>query len=152
MEVLLGRAQGFQSDWAKAAETYAAIFQGEPMVGENRKLKSALIKIKPELLYAWVEYGWVERNDGVKRRDTDAIKHALNVFEATCRSLDSSREEWWYSKYGQIQCLYDLGNYDQADIAIRDLKRSSEDYDGNKYGLRDKLKALEEDLKNKATK
>ena len=58
-------------------------------------------------------------------------------------------EIWWNAKYWQIRAWIDEGEYPKADLALRDVDRNTNDFDGGKYGLRDLFKKMQSEVASK---
>lgn len=152
-EARLARCYGFLGRWEDVNHTLQRLFENENFVSDQRSVSKAVYDAKPELMNAWVEWGYAEREIGIARNDLELTNHARFIAEVVCRSLTPTKYEmWWRGKYLQIRCLLDAGAYDQADVALRDLERSTNDFDEGKYGLRDGFKEMAKEAALKASK
>jgi hypothetical protein len=109
---------------------------------------------RPQLLAAYLEWGVVELKAGLSGdRNVDRLARANAVFDLIVKftkttSRDRS-ETWWNCRYWQIRAWVDEGEYKNADVALRELERTTEASDQDKYGLRDQFKKLKSELAGK---
>ena len=61
-------------------------------------------------------------------------ERAADIFDRSlgANNLEAGSELWWRAKTLQIKTMVQRGQFDAADIALRDLERTTQDYDGNK--------------------
>ncbi|MSR46853.1 MAG: hypothetical protein EXS13_07305 [Planctomycetes bacterium] len=150
----LAQAQAFLGLHADAAASYANLFNRERFVDTvAKRLNEETLAAKPELLSAYIEYGVALRETGIGSRDeqvrTGNLERASGVFEAIVTSTARDSKIWWQSKFTQVQLLVDRGDYATAEIAIRSLQRSSDNYDGGRFGVQLKFEALEKQVAQK---
>src|SRR5262249_55260649 len=95
----------------------------------------------PDLVPAYVEWGMAEEMTGRVSGEKERLSRAADIFERAlaANNLDAGSELWWRAKVLQVQTMVDRGQYDSADIVLRDLERTTQDYDQNKYGAKTKL-------------
>jgi tetratricopeptide (TPR) repeat protein len=141
---------GFLGKFKDAAKKYAELFDRERFVDfAAKKLDDEALRTRPELLGALVEYGYCARESGLSPADPTALSKGSSIFEAIVQSVARDSRSWWQAKYWQIQLMYDRGEYPIADVAIRSVKRGSENYDEGKFGYKDKFVALEAEITRK---
>ena len=56
---------------------------------------------------------------------------------------------WWLAKLGQIRTLVDAGAYEHAAIGLRSIERRQPDFDGGRFGCRDRFLTLKDELAKK---
>jgi tetratricopeptide (TPR) repeat protein len=146
----LGQTQAYLGRYKDAATTYAQLFDRERFVDPVRKqIDEDSLRTRPELLGAYVEFGVASREAGVAARDNSLLERASGVFEAIVQSTARDSRAWWQAKFWQIQLMFDRGIYDIADVAMRSVRRGSENFDEGKYGYKDRLEKLELEIKAK---
>ncbi|MCI0588443.1 MAG: hypothetical protein L0323_16555 [Planctomycetes bacterium] len=143
----LGRCYGFLGRWREAARVYAELFEHEPLVDrEARRLDAGVLRAKPELLPAYLEWGVAEHRSGVSDGDADGFRRASEIYTLLCSNLPEGHPMWWEAKYLQIRVLVDQGDYAQAEFLLRDLKRSTGEFPP---GWKERFRAVEEELSGK---
>jgi tetratricopeptide (TPR) repeat protein len=148
--LLLARTRGFLGEWAAAAEAYGKLFQATPIVDTNTKrFDMMVIRDRPELVPAWVEWGVVERRAALADNDTSRLAAAFGVFETLKLSVAADSKLWWQGQYWLCRILADKGQYNDADFAVRQLERTSEGFDGGRFGMAPLFEALKAELKTK---
>ena len=152
----LARTLGFLGRFRDAAAVYSKLFETTPLVNaENGEVDKKLAASKPALMGAYLELGVCEyrvTEGGDDSDKADRSARALGVFEAVLKAEKSGRElteRWWQAKYWQLRTLVDRGEYKKADLLVRDLERNTNDDDSAKYGLREPLKKLKDEVKKK---
>jgi tetratricopeptide (TPR) repeat protein len=149
----LARTFGFMARWEDAATRYAELFENEPFADLNLKtIRQEALKAKPELIFAFVEWGVCERQAGLEKNDSTRLIRATNIFETLAAGTSKGSKLWWTAKYYQLRTLTDRGEYKVADLGLRDMKRGWNDYDEGKYGFKDKFVELEAELSKKVFK
>lgn len=155
MTINLGRTYGFLGDYVKAAGIYARLFEQEALVNPKNpnRLDNAVQKAKPELVYAYLEWGVSERlafaKDNDKSRLTRAMKTILTPLLATLKP-DTSPETYWAARYHLVRALMDVGDYKDAKLNVEDAQRNiSATFDDDKFGYKTLFEATIEELKKK---
>lgn len=148
--ISLARTLGFLGRWQEAATRYAELFERETFADVGTKtINHEALRAKPELVYAYLEWGLCEREAGIKESDATRLARASGIFETLVLGTEAGTKLWWQSKYHQLSTLTERGEYEIADIALRSLERNWQDFDEGKYGLRDQFVRLREELSKK---
>jgi len=148
--IKLARTLGFLGRWEEAAARYAELFERENFADPAKKtINQETASSKPELRFAYIEWGVTERLIGAQNRDMTRLLRASGIFEALVIGTQQDSKLWWQAKYYQVQTLVDRGDYEVADVAIKSLKLSWERYDENRFGLEERFKKIEEELSKK---
>jgi tetratricopeptide (TPR) repeat protein len=150
--ISLGRAYGFLGRWPDAARVYGQLFDQEPLVEKgSKRLNPAVLAAKPELLSAYLEWGYAEHQTAAAHKETERerFERAQGIYGTICNSTTEEQRLWWVAKYFLIRCLIDAGNYVEADVALRSVERTTEDFDGGKFGFKDLFLELKEQLGTK---
>jgi tetratricopeptide (TPR) repeat protein len=153
----LGRTLGYLARWREAADIYAREMDKEQLFDAGgTRFTSAIKSTKPELIYGYLEWGVAERNAAVAENKTDAasLKRASTIFERMVSNTSGEKETklYWQSKYYQIRCWMDQGKYDVADVAVAQEERTTDDFDGGKFGYKEKFQQLKAELSKKVFK
>src|SRR5262249_30981236 len=152
------RALGFLGRYREASAIYQKLVDQEQLVDVVKtELNKSVLSSRPALLSAYLESGVAEYLQAQASTDpgerADHYTRANGVFDVIVNSLKSSKtepnEQWWRAKYYQLRALVDEGQYKRADILLRDLERTTNDFDENKYGLRDLFKKMKSELAGK---
>lgn len=150
--ILLGRTNGFLRDWPEAAAAYGRLFDADPIYdAENNKFNNSLLRSKPELYQAYLEWGVSEAEAGMKEQDPDRAERfarAQTIFANLVRVPDSSSKVYWHAKYQQIRLQIETGKYQDAKFQMNDIERNNSEL-GAPAGLQADFKALKETLDKK---
>ncbi|MGH7150783.1 MAG: hypothetical protein ACREIU_08800, partial [Planctomycetota bacterium] len=148
--VHLGRTQGFLGRWRETAATLAKLFDQESILTPDKsRLNNAVLSAKPELLAAYLEYGFAEFQVASAEKDLERFGRARGIFEVLAASLGGDSRRWWHAKYHQIRCLIEQGAYRDADIAVRSVERTTQDFDQGKFGYKPRFLQLKAELSKK---
>ncbi len=146
----LSRTLGFLGRWSDAAAYYAQLFERERFADTATKtIDQEALRAKPELVFAYLEWGVCEREVGVKEADATRLSRASAIFETLVLGTAAGTKLWWQSKYYQLRTLVDRGEYEIADVALRSLERNWPEFDADQYGLRERFGALRQQLTSK---
>ncbi len=146
----LARTLGFLGRWSDAAAYYAQLFERERFADTTTKtIDQEALRAKPELVFAYLEWGVCEREAGVKEADATRLSRASAIFETLVLGTAAGTKLWWQSKYYQLRTLVDRGEYEIADVALRSLERNWPEFDADQHGLRERFGALQRQLENK---
>jgi tetratricopeptide (TPR) repeat protein len=161
MTINLGRTYGFlallgaPARWVDCARVYAQLFAQEEIVNaKNRqKLDPAVSRAKPELVFAYLEWGVAERmaftQDNDKSRLNRALQTILTPLANTVRA-DTSPQAFWGAKYHQVRALMDLGLYNDAKLTVEDVQRQvNPKFDDGEFGYKALFDETVEELKKK---
>ena len=159
--ISLGRTYGFLAvlgdapKWVEGARVYGKLFEQEPLVNsKNRqRLDPQMMKAKPELIFAYVEWGVCERMAYTVDNDKGRVARCLGtIFQPLQNTLkpDTSPQAYWATRYHEVRALMDAGEYPNAKLAIEDIKRQvSPTFDEGKFGYQALFEAAYEELKKK---
>lgn len=159
--ISLGRTYAFLAilgdapKWVEAARVYGKLFEQEPLVNaKNRqRLDPQMMKAKPELIFAYVEWGVCERMAYGVDSDKSRLARCLGtIFQPLQFTLkpDTSPQAYWATRYHQVRALMDAGEYPNAKLAIEDIQRQvSATFDDGKFGYKALFEAAYEELKKK---
>jgi hypothetical protein len=148
-DIYLARVQAFEGKWRDSATTYARLFDREPLITDvvaGKRFDAQRLKTKPDLVSAYVEWAMSENMAGKAADDKQSLTRANDLLDKALFNLDKNGKLWWRAKALQIQNMLDRGMYDVADITLRDVERNTQDFDGGKYGAKDKMLALKDEL------
>lgn len=143
--IQLGRTFGFLRSWPGAARVYAELFARTPVLTKNKqKLDRDVVKARPELLLAFLEWGVAEQEAAAGVADEHEHDDRLNRCIGTIlmplsftTKVDANPEVFWGANYHLVRALMDKGMYKDAWAKIEDLKRSvSPTFDDDKFGYR----------------
>jgi tetratricopeptide (TPR) repeat protein len=159
--ISLGRTYAFLAalgdapKWVEGARVYGKLFEQEPLVNsKNRqRLDAQMMKAKPELIFAYVEWGVCERMAFAVDSDKARLARCLGtIFQPLQNTLkpDTSPQAYWATRYHLVRALMDAGEYPNAKLSIEDIQRQvSPTFDDNKFGYKTLFEAAYEELKNK---
>ena len=154
-QIKLGRALGFQGQFAEAASTYGRLFDSEPIIDVSAnppKFNGGLLKEKPDLYVAYLEWGVASEEAGAKARDAESYLRAGTIFDNLVRTPDPNGARarvYWHAKLNQIKNLANQGKYADAQLLLRDVERTNSEL-GAPAGLQPEFAKVKEALKNKA--
>lgn len=144
------RTLGFLGRWEEAAGQYAALFERESFADPiSKTIDQQAVAAKPELLFAYLEWGVCEREVGIERADVSRLTRASGIFEALVLGTTQGSKLWWQAKYYQLRTLLDRGEYEVAEVAIKSLKLNWDHFDEGKYGLEPRFVELQDELSKK---
>lgn len=159
VKVLAGQCFGFAQKFDAAAValklacTQESLLRTEKEKDETGKMvdvTSVDVKVaqaKPTLLTAYADVGRCYYELGLK--DRHQLDESVQVWARVLGVVPAGHSLWWRAKYYLFASLYEKGDYDDAAIGMKQLKRQNPTFDGGKYGLKDKFEALEKKLEGK---
>ncbi|MBL8861844.1 MAG: tetratricopeptide repeat protein [Planctomycetes bacterium] len=149
MEILLGRTHGFLGRYEEAANVLGALFDREEIYDAQKKtINRRVQQSKPDLLYAWFEYGVAEHFVAAKSQDLDRFRRAQVILSTMARNLTPNTANWWQAKYHEVANFASSGNYVDACFALNDLDRTTSGF-GQEFGLDGAFARLREELKDR---
>jgi len=151
--IKLARTLGFLGRWEEAAARYAELFEREPFIDRlTNTINRTVVSEKPELLFAYIEWGVAERQVGVATNDKSKFLRAQNIFKLLVLGTVKESKLWWQAQFRQLQTLVDLGQYEIADVSLKSLQIYWEHFDEGKYGLERLFVELRAELSRKGIK
>lgn len=148
----LARIHGFLGDWGKAADEYGALFDVVPLFDRVQgQLDPKVRRDNPSLVDAFLEWGIALHNAGSEENDADRLALAKPIFDVLCKpnGLAPNSRSWWYAKYHQIKLLVDQGKYEDAEIVMRDVTRTTQTLGGDDAELKQQFNELKDGLSKK---
>jgi hypothetical protein len=161
MTINLGRTLGFLARWSDSAAVYAKLFDQEPVLNKTKqKLDPSVTKTKPELTFAYLEWGVAEQMAAQIATDDKEKQERLNraigtIFMPLSFTLkaDTSPLAHWATMYHLVRSLMDKGLYQDAKAKVDDLQRAvSPTFDDGKFGYQKLFQDTIEELKTKLFK
>jgi len=156
--IKLGRSLGFLGQFPEAAAEYGRLFDSESIMeaGSNPpRFNASLIRSKPELYLAYLEWGVAAQEAAAKSQDAEMHLRAETIFDNLVRNppRDSNSGEakiYWHAKLHQIQNLMSQGKYQQAGLLMRDIERNNDPTQlGAPAGLQNDFKKLKDEVSRK---
>ncbi len=156
MMINLGRTYGFLGKWNESAGVYEKLFEQEQVLGKTKqKLDPSVVKAKPELPFAYLEWGVAMQMAAQSVTDdkekADRLNRCINVvFMPLNFSLNAqtSPAAYWGAEYHLVRALMERGNYKDADLKIHDLQNAtSPTFDDGKFGYQKMFQDTGEELK-----
>ncbi len=145
------RLLGFQGNWNDCENELAKVFAKERVLGANRRLDPTVLSKKPDLLTAYLEWGYAllaaTTGDAKARRAS-----ATDIFDRLFMGVPEDSRHWWHARFGQIQSLFDRGQYEPANISLNSLERRNPDFDGDRFGLKVRFRTLRLAINDKLPK
>jgi len=150
----LARCSSFLSsdaqEWAAAKDKYDDILKSFKLVDAKGDVDGTVLEANPGLLDVYIELG----NVYIELARTGAensfqFDNASNVFNNVLRFTSSGSERWWSAKYAGIKTFSERGKGKDIEIAktaIHSLELSYPDFDGGKYGMKERFIALRDTL------
>jgi tetratricopeptide (TPR) repeat protein len=146
---ILGRAAQAQEIYARLFDQVAMFTPGDTTMRFDR----AVVEQRPELVPAYLEWGVTEHMVGLETNAQERLDRAAGIYERTLKNTTDATRLWWQAKFSQVRLLFDRGDYKNADVAIRSVKRTTSDgYDEGRFGFKDKFVALEAEISKKVFK
>jgi tetratricopeptide (TPR) repeat protein len=90
-QIKLGRSLGFQGQYAEASSVYGRLFDSESIIdpaSNPPKFNAGLLKEKPELYVAYLEWGVANEEAGLKAKDNESYLRAEQIFDNLVRTPD----------------------------------------------------------------
>jgi tetratricopeptide (TPR) repeat protein len=162
--IKLGQCHGFARDWDNAQKVLLSVCKAENLLVERKakdekgkdvtvtEVDVSVAGANTFLLFAYQDYANAAFQQYLLKRE-GARSLLDDVIGATSRIITVSpagQEPWWRGKYLVLAALYEKGEYGDATIGLRQLKRQNPLFDKDKFGLREKFLALEQRLEGKA--
>ena len=86
----------------------------------------------------------------VEGQDKARLRRAGDIFDAVSKATTAGGGNammFWWSNLLLIRNSFDLGEYENADLLMRQLERSQNDgFDQGKYGLKPLFEALKQEI------
>ena len=150
--IQLARTYGLLGRMDEAAALYGRVFDRVQLVesGASKRFDPRVVRSNPEYITYYLESGVAEHVAGMAEKNKDRQSRAVLIFQRMLDNTEQGSRLWWQSKYHQIRSLYDVGDYPNAKLAMKDVKRTNSDkFDEGKYGLQPRFEALEKELQKK---
>lgn len=142
-----GRALGFLKRWSECVAMLSDCIAEMKLVDAKGRLNQQVWTQKSELISSYLELGFAMRNNGVEASDKALLARASDVFDRVFVGMAKDSKPWWFAQFGQLRTLIDRGVYNEADVMMRNLDRSSPDYDNDRFKLKLKFAQLKLEIK-----
>ncbi|MBL8754026.1 MAG: hypothetical protein JNK15_12070, partial [Planctomycetes bacterium] len=139
----IGRARilGLMGRYKECEAELAGLFAKENVIGANNRLDAEAIKRKPDLLLAWMEWGYALLNVKGGEEKVARIK-SIETLSRVGNSVPAGGKYWWFARFGHLSALVEAGRYEEADVAFSSIERTNPELDGNQFGLQLKFRQL----------
>jgi hypothetical protein len=135
-------------NWDKAKEAYDRIIKEYKLIDASGRIDVSAATKTRGLLGFYVELGQVYVALG-RLGQKFQYDNAVGVFSNIVLATSPESEAWWTAKYVVLLSLFERGTGDdlkQARVGLDNLERNHPDFDGGKYGLKEKLLELKRKL------
>jgi hypothetical protein len=151
IEIAQARTLAILGRMEEADESYARIFDRYQVIDKDKKLIEDVVRNQPELIEAYLEFGVAEQCVGNESGARDKLSRARTVFDGLEKNAARDSRLWWQTRYWKIRALCEGSDYKSAGILLRDTQRTTaQDFDGGRFGLREKFEALEKEIAKKS--
>ena len=109
-------------------------------------------RLPTELIAAFLEYAVAEHRAGKGSNEKNRMERAAQSIGDMAVALKNSSPDtriFWQVKYAQLRSLYDRGLYPEAKLLVRDVERTTNDFDQGKFGYKEKFLSLKEEIEKK---
>src|SRR6185436_57266 len=96
------------------------------LITSDKRVDARILAAKPELLYAYMEWGVCEIVAGLAEKSNAQQERASSIFDLLLTNTTRESPLWWNAKYQQMRTLYRRGIYQQASVAMNSLVRATE--------------------------
>lgn len=154
-QIQLARARGLLGRYEESADAYARIFDTTKVIvreGQQVRIDPQVTRNNPELIAAFLEYAVAEHRAGVASGEKNRMERAaqsIGDLVVALRNTSPDGRIFWQLKYAQARSLYDRGLYPDAKLLVEDIERTTNDFDQGKFGYKEKLLKLKEELLKK---
>jgi tetratricopeptide (TPR) repeat protein len=144
------RTLGILGRMAEAETIYARLFDQVSLFDAAGRFDRATIEARPELVSAYLEWGVTAHHVGLESNDRGRLDRAAAIYKRIEENSAPEYRTWWQARFFQIKLLSDQGDYENAQTAIKSVKRNqSQNYDEGRFGFKDKFLSLEAELSKK---
>lgn len=147
----LARCYGFvatdAAGWDKAKERYEGLVKAFKLVSPQG-IDVNVLQQRRELLGTYLELGYVFYQLG-RAGQKFQYDNASTVFSNIVRVVEPNSEVWWLSKYMVLATLFERGadaDIKLAKVGLENLERNSPDFDGGKFGMKERCLDLKAKL------
>jgi len=148
----LARCQSFTAKdatgWEKAKDAYETLIKTFKVIDARGQLDGQVLQAHPELLPVYLEEGYVYYELG-KKGNKFQFDNATTVFGNAQRVVSPAAATSWQCKYMVIAVLFERGketDVRDAKVLFDNLERNNPDFDGGKFGMKDKFLELKKKL------
>jgi tetratricopeptide (TPR) repeat protein len=134
----------------EAEAIYARLFDQVELFDAAGRFDKATVEARPELPSAYLEWGVAAHQVGLESKDAGRLDRAAAIYRRIQDNSSPDFRTWWQARFFQIRLLSDQGDYENAQTAIKSVKRNqSQNYDEGRFGFKDKFLGLEAELSKK---
>jgi tetratricopeptide (TPR) repeat protein len=133
--------------WMRAKQAYEDISKEFKVVNEKGVFNSGALIAQPLLVGTYLEQGAVYYELG--RWNKIHFDNAIKVFSDITSVANPGGEPWWISRYMTLLAHFKRGKDKDimtAQIGIKMLQDNYPDFDGGKYGLKEKFLELKREI------
>lgn len=138
---------GLAGDWAKSKAVSEKLIKN--LLDKNGRINAAVLKEDPWLLGVYFEYGHSLYQLG-KAGQKFQFGNSLTVHNNLITVTANGSDPWWIANYMAAKCLFERGENDDIRLAgalLSSLERNNPGFDGGKYGMAERLKALRDQVR-----
>ncbi len=132
------------ADWDKAKDNYDNIIKSYKLVDPTGRLDMAVLGKHRELLGVYVELGHTYLEIGRKGQKFQ-LDNAESVFTNVLGVTEKASEPWWLARYMILAVLFERGkdrDFSNVKLGIENLERNYADFDGGKFGMKERFLEL----------
>jgi hypothetical protein len=140
---------GLAGDWAKAKAVAEKLVQEHQLLNKDGTINVAVLADKRWLAGVYFEYGHAFYQLG-KSGQAFQYGNGLTAFNNLVRVTQNASEPWWRAQYLVATTLFERGagtDIRDAGALLSSLERNNPDFDGGKYGMRDRFTVLRDQVR-----
>jgi tetratricopeptide (TPR) repeat protein len=145
----LARAEGFLArdaeGWEKAKAAYLGIVKEQKLIEKDGKVQPAALAVHSRSLLATLLELGVVHQEQAKKGQAQLFDEAITAFQNVQAVTEGGSEAWWLAKYFTVRALIERGGPSDVNYArtfLDNVETNYPDYDGDKYGMKTRLKEL----------
>jgi hypothetical protein len=140
---------GLAAEWAKSKTVGEKLIQDHRLLLKDGTIDREVLAGKTWLAGIAFEYGHSLYQLG-KAGQKFQFGNALTAFNNLVRVTQVGSETWWKEQYWVARTLFERGEGNdlrQAGALLSNIERNNPDFDGGKYGLKDRFGELRDQLR-----
>ncbi len=149
----LARIAALMGKWSDAFVALQAITDKYPLYVKddagNEKLDTELLKKFTELPGIYQDLASCGIRAGVATKEDFYFERSKTVLMQLLGVSTSGGKLWWECRYEHLRALYVSGDLANFKVTLDSLERSSENFDDNKFGIKDRILALKKQAGDK---
>lgn len=151
-QVKIAQCAALLGKWVEAVNALRSITDAYPLFNKDHQIDADVVKKAPKeisLAAVFQDLCVASIRAGQTSKEAFYFDTALGTLTDLVNNSERNGKTYWECRYLNLVALHGAGRYEHLTASLESLKRAAPEADGNRFGIKTKIEALEKQVKDK---